>query len=208
MALAALAMLTATLAAPAEIEAVLLEKLRMRYPDVTRWEVKPFDRANTADTSSDGDKVEIVTLGSRAAVRVGRRVQWYAVSGFREVVTAVRRAAAGESLDPTAGQLEERDVLGTKCVPLTDADALTGMRAKRSIAVNEIICASAVEPRPLVTRGAPVVVKYVGAHITLVTKGVAQADGAMGDTLRVRGAGNSKEFAAQVSGAGEVTIHE
>src|SRR6185503_21045809 len=99
MALAALAILTATLAAPADVEAVLLEKLRMRYPDVTRWEVKPFDRVNTATAPSDGDKLEIVALGSRTAVRVGRRVQWYAVAGFREVVSAARRAAAGESLD-------------------------------------------------------------------------------------------------------------
>jgi flagella basal body P-ring formation protein FlgA len=207
MALAALAMLTATLAAT-DVEAVVLEKLRARYPDVTRWEVKPFERANGATVPSDGDKVEIVALGSRTAVRVGRRVQWYAVSGFREVVSAVRRTAAGEGLDPAVGQLEERDVLGASCVPLSNTDALSGMRAKRVIGANEIICANAIERAPAVVRGKSIVVKYVGAHVTLVTKGIAQADGAIGDTLRVRGATHSEEFVAQVSGAGEVTIHE
>lgn len=206
MALAALVLLTATLASSVDVEAVLLDSLRARYPEVARWDVKPFDRANDAMTTSDN--VEIVSLGSRSAVRVGRRVRWYAVAGFRDVVSAARRAAAGESLDAAAGQMEERDVLAVRCEPLTRVNALTGMRAKRPLRVDEIICADAVEPRPTVARGEAVVVKYVGPHVTLVTKGIAQADGAIGDTLRVRAARNSEEFAAQVSGAGEVTIHE
>jgi flagella basal body P-ring formation protein FlgA len=214
MARAALALLIATLVASAgasasgakDVEAVLLDALRARYPEVMRWEVQPFDRANSAQATADADQV--LSLGARSAVRVGRRVQWYTVAGFRNVVSAVHRAAAGDSLDPTAAQIEERDVLAARCEPLVDVDALTGMRAKRPLRADEIICTNEIEPRPLVARGEPVVVKYVGPHVTLTTKGIAQADGAIGDTLRVRDARNSAEFAAQVSGAGEVTIHE
>jgi flagella basal body P-ring formation protein FlgA len=196
------------------LQSALLERLRARYPEVTRWQVERFARPRNEDSdalvaaSSEGASAEILSIGSRSAVRVGHHTYWYTVAGYRNVVSAARRAAAGETLDARDGSIEERDVLATGCEALTDTHALAGMRARRPIGANEIICANAIEPRPTVARGEAVTVKYVAQHIVLTTRAIAQADGAIGDTLRVRSTRGSEEFPALVSGAGEVTIHE
>jgi flagella basal body P-ring formation protein FlgA len=189
--------------AGASADEALRAELQRRYPQVQRWDIRPFDDAEHENTS-----VQVVSIGARSAVRVGRRLQWFAVSGFQSVVSATRAIATGAALDGSAGQIAERDVIAARCDPVTDRNALTGMRTRRPLRANEVICSQAIEPRPTVARGETVTVRYVGARVTLVTKGVASSDGNVGDSLIVSHVKSNDAFAAQVSGAGEVTIHE
>ena len=195
---------TGTVGTAASAEAVLLDNLRSRFPAVTRWVVKPFGEA----TPPAGGKPRIELLGPRSAVRVGTRVYWYSVEGFETVVSAARRISAGEALSSSAGREEERDVLASRCDPLTSATQLNGARATRFTRRNELMCVQTVEARPPVARGDKVTVRYLGRTVTLVTRGVAEADGAIGEELSVRSEHGSGVFAAIVSGADEVTIHE
>jgi hypothetical protein len=67
---------------------------------------------------------------------------------------------------------------------------------------------SAIEPRPLVARGEEITVRYVSPNVVLTINGVAQNDGAAGDSLLVLNPRSHNLFRAVVSGAREVTIHE
>jgi flagella basal body P-ring formation protein FlgA len=184
-------------------EDALRAELQRRFPHVERWDIRPF-----SDVESAGGSPKVVSVGARSAVRVGRRLRWYAVSGFQPVVSATHAMGTGAALNAKAGRIEERDVIAAGCDPLTDTGALDGMRTRRPLRANEVICAKAIEPRPTVARGETVTVRYVGERVSLVTKGVAKSDGNLGDSLIVSPVKSRDSFAAQVSGAGEVTIHE
>ncbi len=202
---AALALCLAGAAAgAADVDGVLRESLKQRYPDVVRWNIKPF----AASVPAEADVPGIVRLGSRSAVRVGRHVYWYAVEGFQRVLRTARAIAAGESFEAHATLESEMDVLAAACEPITTAALLQGARATRALHANEIVCANAVEARPPVARGDEVTVRYVGTRLQLTTRGIAQSDGAVGDALSVRKPGTKTVFRAVVSGAGEVTIRE
>lgn len=204
MSAAVLLTLLSTAATPAAAEALLLENLRRRYPAVTRWEVRPLGDQPPLNAAG----VSIVLLGARSAVRIGSRVYWYAVSGFQRALSAARPIGFGRALDGHDAVAGERDVLAAGCEPLTETGVLNGKRARRSIALHDVICASAVEPRPLVSRGDEVTVTYVGAKVVLTTKGIAEKDGAAGETLPIRNPRSHEVFRAVVSGPGEVTLHE
>jgi len=184
-------------------EDMLRSTLQQKFPNVQRWEIRRFD-----DRESVGAVPSVVRVGARSAVRVGHRLQWFAVAGFQDVVSAARNLGVGTALSATEGRVKERDVIAANCDPLTDPSALTGMRARRPLRANEVICTQSIEPRPTVSRGDTVTVRYVGARVVLLTKAVAKADGNVGDLLVVSHAKSKDSFAATVSGVGEVTIHE
>jgi len=197
----------AAIAAPssaADIEAVLLAGLRERYPSVERWEIRAFN----ADGPIASGSASVAHLGARSAVRVGGHVYWYAVSGFQIAINAARPIQAGESLDARAGRPSEVDVMAAACEPLTDVSHLEGARARRAIRPDQVICDESVEPRPPVARGDSVTVHYVGARISLTTRGVAETDGALGEPVKVKKIDTSDVYRAVVSGVQEVTIHE
>jgi flagella basal body P-ring formation protein FlgA len=209
MSVAALMLFAASIAG-GRVDDLLRAELERRFPAVQRWEIRSFDDVVSHPTSTpavDSETV-VVRVGARSAVRTGKRLRWFAVNGFQNVVSVKKGVRAGEALDASAGLLEERDVVAAQCEPLTDVAALDGMRTRRALHANEIICAEAIEPRPTVARGDTVTVRYVGERVELLTKGIARADGNLGDMLTVQSAKSADSFAARVSGAREVTVHE
>jgi len=204
MVAAAAVVLLASVAPLSAVESALRASLAERYPSVTRWEIKPFIEDMPATSEA-----KVVLLGPRSAVKVGRRVYWYSVAGFAQVVSATRGVAPGQALEPRDGQLSESNVLAAaNCEPLTDPTALYGKRTRKTLRANEIVCASAIEPRPLIARGEEITVRYVSPNVVLTINGVAQHDGAAGDSLLVLNPRSHDLFRAVVTGAREVTIHE
>jgi flagella basal body P-ring formation protein FlgA len=187
-----------------ELDASLRTHLRERYPLVERWEIHPIAHAKRPATG----EAHVVRLGSRSAIRVGTQVYWYSVAGFQSAIHASRSVQSGEALDPSAGRPEETDVLGAACNPLTDVSHLTGMRARRAFREGQLVCSDGIEPRPPVARGDEVTVRYVGTRISLTTKGIAAADGALGERVNVKKMDTPDVYRAVVSGMREVTIHE
>jgi flagella basal body P-ring formation protein FlgA len=195
--------LLASVAPLCAAEAALRASLAERYPSVTRWEIKAFTENMPA-----ADEAKVVLLGPRSAVKVGRRVYWYSVAGFSQAVSATHGLAPGQALEPRDGQVSESNILAANCEPVTDPNALSGKRTRKALRPNEIVCASAIEPRPLVARGEEITVHYVSTNVVLTINGVAQSDGATGDSLLVLNPRSHDLFRAVVSGAREVTIHE
>jgi len=185
-------------------EAALRASLVARFPSVSRWEIKPFS-TQMPQPASD---VKVVQLGSRSAVQIGRRVYWYSVAGFGPAVSATHTVGPGQVINAGDVQLAEGNILAANCDPVLDPAQLSGKRAKKTLRADEIVCAKSVEPRPLVTRGEEIVVRYVGPNVSLTTNGVAQHDAGVGDSLLVLNPHSHDLFRAVVSGAREVTIHE
>jgi flagella basal body P-ring formation protein FlgA len=203
----ALAGATPTAVCATSVDDLLVPRLREQYPSITRWEITPFARAREAEMPK-ASEMSVVKLGPRSAVRIGGRLQWYAVAGFRPVATATRAIAAGEKLDAHAAVLEDRNVVGSRCEPIVDAQTLKGQRAAKPLRAGEVICSSSVQPQPLVARGDVVAVRYIGSRVVLLTKAIAQVDGWVGEEILVRNPQSHTAFRALVSGAGEVTVHE
>jgi flagella basal body P-ring formation protein FlgA len=211
MASASVAVLTLALASVSPQYSSLNERLRAalqeRFPAVLRWEIKPI--AAAAEHAVDqSEAVSVLKLGPRSALRVGKRVQWYAVAGFQPVLTATRRVSGGESLSADDGTVVDKNVLGAGCEPLSHAQQLNGMRVRKALHAGDMICGNAIEPQPRVARGDRVTVKYESERVTLVAKGVAQADAELGQPLLVINPESRQSFRAIVSGDKEVTIHE
>ncbi len=108
-------------------------------PAVQRWVIRAF--AN--DEPEQGGCPPRWWCASAPGARygVGRRLHWYYVEGFQRC--RQRRSQtrpAGASLDAIAVSIEERDVLAAGCTPITDAQALNGMRTRRALRDNEVIC--------------------------------------------------------------------
>jgi flagella basal body P-ring formation protein FlgA len=200
---AAIVLLLASVAPACAAEAALRASLAERYPSVTRWQIKAFTEDMPAATEA-----KVVLLGPRSAVRVGRRVYWYSVAGFSQVVSTLHGLAPGQALEPRDGQLSESNIVAANCEPVTDPTALSGKRTRKALRANEVVCVSAIEPRPLVARGEQITVRYVSSNVVLTINGVAQNDGAAGDSLLVLNPRSHDLFRAVVSGAREVTIHE
>jgi len=188
----------------ANAEELLLARLKERYPAVADWEIRPLN----ANASTAAGIAQVVRLGSRSAVRVGDRVIWYAVKGSQFVLRSTASHPAGSPLTPADVEGAWADVLSVSCEPLVDSTAMEGMRTRRGIRAHQILCSDAVEPKPPVARGDDVTVRYVGPRLSLTTKGVAEADGSIGEAVAVKRPGASDVFRAVVSGTREVTIHE
>jgi flagella basal body P-ring formation protein FlgA len=195
--------LLASVAPLCAAEAALRASLAERYPSVTRWEIKAF-----TEDMPGANEAKVVLLGARSAVKVGRRVYWYAVAGFSQAVSTTHGLSPGQALGPRDGQLSESNILAANCEPVTDPTALSGKRARKTLRANEIVCVSAIESRPLVARGEEITVRYVSSNVVLTINGVAQSDGAAGDSLLVLNPRSHDLFHAVVSGAREVTVHE
>jgi flagella basal body P-ring formation protein FlgA len=187
-----------------ELDGLLLNALQQRYPAVARWELHRFP--DSAPQRSG--PVSVLRLGSRSAVRVADHVYWYSVAGFQRVVSAARTLRAGQPLDPASGEIVDADVMAASCDPVTDITRLQDTRARRTLLAGRVICGNAIEPRPLIARGEEISVLYVGARMMLKTKGVAESDGVLGESISVRKLNAADVYEAVVSGAGEVTIHE
>ena len=202
LALLQAAAVAAGIAGNLDIEALLLEKLRERYPAVARWEIHPFGKLSATDAQA----VSVARLGSRSAVRIGDRVYWYAVTGHQMALSATRAIRVGESLDASVAHAQEVDAMAAACTPLTDPSSLAGVRAKHAMRADQVICEESIEPRPVVARGDDVTVRYIGRSLSLVTTGVAETDGALGESVQVKKTGTADRYLAVVSGIREVTI--
>jgi len=202
----------------AAADRALLPALHAAYPDVSDWTVTPLlgrGQDERLQRQLPGT-VNIVHLGSRSAVRLswtqGKRQAhstiWFAVEGMQDLLTATATIHSGSALTPELVEQGVRNTLAVGCTPVVSKQALVGMRARVTMQAGQVICAQSVEPRPPVARGENVVVRSVAGAVTVMARGVAQQDGALGQVLRIKNPANGDTYLAAVSAAGEVAVHE
>lgn len=197
----------------------LMHALHARYPLVTDWQVAPLG-TNDAPAGLDSGapvRIDVLKVGARSAVRVRtsaaggplqQRTLWFSVAGLHPVLTVTRSLAAGTILDATQVALAERDIVAANCKPLAEATGIENLRTRVALRAGAVVCSRSVEPRPPVSRGEAVTVRYLGRIVALTAGGVAQSDGEVGRVIAIRNPSSREVFRAVVSGPKEVTIHE
>jgi flagella basal body P-ring formation protein FlgA len=199
-------------------ERVLLPALHSAYPDVVDWAVEPLVGKRQAGVLASGESFEavVVRVGKRSAVRLqsragakaGGSTVWFAVRGVQPVLTAKSTIQAREPLRPELSDYVPQDVVALACTPIGSAQALTGMRARKSIREGAAICAESIEPRPAVGRGQEVTVISTAGAVVITGRAIAQQDGAVGTVLRVKSPSSGQVYSVAVTGEREVAVHE
>lgn len=123
-----------------------------------------------------------------------------------EVLVLIRDVARGTKISaddvdwqaPKAGW-GSRNVLGF--------DAVVGMEAKRTLKSGQPLQAADVKAPSVIRKGDPVTLIYATKGVKLTVDGVAQADAAMGDSLRVLNTYSKRTLDAVASGPGEARVN-
>lgn len=201
-------------------EQALQLALEHAYPQVTRWQIAPEALSSDVDASAGIPRdsvVSVTRVGARSAVWVGSagmsahrqgRLLWFAVAGYAPALVAAHTLAAAEPLDAGDGAMADSDIVAADCASPASAEALPGMRVKRTLHAGEVLCANLLEPVPPVTRGEEVTLLYRGRSFMLTARGVAQADGQLGKPVMVRNSSSGDVFTGTVSGRAEVSVNE
>jgi flagella basal body P-ring formation protein FlgA len=188
------------------------------HPGVAHFAIAPVlsDSARRELPESVPDNLRVTHLGARSAVRATWNkpsssyayTLWFDVSGTASVVVATRDLRIGTQLSSVDAVLAERDVMRAHCVHALSIDELDGMRARRALRADAVICRDAFEPKPEVARGEAVSVQFLSSRVAVTSKAVALADAHIGQRVAVMNAESREVFHAVVSAAQEVMVRE
>ncbi|MBK1616480.1 flagella basal body P-ring formation protein FlgA [Rubrivivax gelatinosus] len=120
-----------------------------------------------------------------------------------EVLVAALALPAGRALAAGDVQAQRREITpGSE--PLSDAEAVLGLVAQRSIAAGQVLSARLLAEPLLVRRGEAVEIHARREAVEVVVPGQALDAGRRGETIRVRNTATGKVIQARVAAAGRV----
>ena len=123
-----------------------------------------------------------------------------------ELPVLARSIAAGERI--AAADLGWIRVAPDRVRPssLTEAGQLIGSEARRPLQRGRVLSERDLQPSRLVVRGRPVELVYTRPGLQLQALGVAQADGALGDVVRVVNLDSRQQLQGVVVGPDQVAL--
>lgn len=127
----------------------------------------------------------------------------------REVLVARRAINRGEVIEARAVRLEERRFADAAAVGITDPVDAIGRSSKSFLRPGEMVTASGIEEKPIVTRGQAVTIWMRQGKLSIRATGKAQQSGALGDRIEVLRDGTRKKsdmLEAVVTGPATVTV--
>lgn len=131
---------------------------------------------------------------------------WFAVKAYAPVRVAKRSMPSRQRITSNDFRIEERNVAAVRGVPVPAGETLGSAWLKRGVRAGEVLVDAAIESAPLIERGDDVLVKVSMGSIEIETKGVALANGQLGDTIRVENPGSRETFSGKVIGERAVLI--
>lgn len=195
----------------------LAEQLRHAHPGLTRVETMPVGLTPRLPADAD-DAVPRVTpdsgLSRRARVwlDIRRRGQpvasipvWFEVRAYRMAAVVSRPLRPKEAMRAGDITVQEREVAGLGDV-LTSDRLDPEMRARRYLRAGQVLRSTDLEPQPPVVATQPVTVRVLSGSIVIETTGIAEQEGRVGDTIRVRNPNSEASFLAQVTNASQVEV--
>ncbi|NNF51027.1 MAG: flagellar basal body P-ring formation protein FlgA [Gammaproteobacteria bacterium] len=123
-----------------------------------------------------------------------------------EVLVAARSLPRGAVLSSNDMITEERALAGLQRGYLSAPDAAAGMRLKRALRAGQIITPAHVAAARLIRRGQQVTLVAAGSGLKIAMQGVALADGALGQRIKVRNMSSKKEVEGVVRSKQNVEI--
>lgn len=161
------------------------------------------------------DDRNIKDIEGRVAVNVYARIsseknQKIYISGwvdlYDEVVCAQRDISRGELIDPNDVSLEKKNLSKMPGGVLLDTKDAEGSIAKSHIAKGESIRSHMIEQAPLVRKGDVVKIIAESGMLKIVTTGVSQESGVLGEQITVENARSKKKMTARVVDTGTVKV--
>lgn len=127
------------------------------------------------------------------------------VQVFVPAVVTRRTVAPGRVIEMDDVAAGETDLTSNVRTPLRDPSQVLGRIARVGIGAGQAIIAEHLRSPVVVRRGAAVEVTATIGQVTVTGAGTALEDGAVGDTIRIKGSGG-KLLEATVSGEGRVVV--
>jgi len=195
----------------------LAEQLRVAHSGYSRIEVNPVGAMPRLPVSAS----EVVArtpselrmrnriciwLDVRQPARVVKSVPvWFEVRAYKSIPVTVRALRPKEALHEPDVMLQEREVAGLQ-EPLMNGLPPSGLRTRRYLAAGSMLRAADLEPMPPVQSSQRVAVRVVTGSVVIETTGIAEQEGWMGDTIRIRNASSDASFSAQVANDSRVEV--
>lgn len=152
------------------------------------------------------------TLGNiTVGVRCGGVKPWSlyvqaSVEAMATVLVSARPLGRGEVLTEADISAEEKDLAKLTGGYLTDPREVVGMSVKRAVRAGQTLTPALLQARVVVRRGERVVILAQAEGLEVRMEGVALADGAQGQVIRVRNSGSKREIEAVVVAPGVVQV--
>ncbi len=123
------------------------------------------------------------------------------------VLVTTRALRKGDSL--TAADVTHRleNVSKSRGDYMTNLAALKGQTLRRSISAGTVLEPEFFERTAIIRQGDRVAIISGNRGFRITVTGVAQQDGAMGETIRVKNSSSGKTLTGTVEGVGEVVVH-
>lgn len=131
---------------------------------------------------------------------------WFSVEAWKAVPVAKADLAAGSMLRAGDLVMEPRDVAQAGKV-MESMPAETGVRLRHALVRGMPVAESALEPTTAISRNQAVAVRIAAGSIVIETAGIAQANGRVGDMVKIRNPGSSEIFLATVLEPGVVSVN-
>jgi len=125
---------------------------------------------------------------------------------FQSVVVATQQIPRDQVITGRELQVHKQDINQLTEGYFQSEEELIGLSSVKSIQPGAVIKRHMVRQPIIVRRGENVKVVITSPGFNLEADGIAQADGALGDTVRIKNSRSNKMFDAKVKGSGVVCI--
>lgn len=199
---------------------LLLERLPWPAEDVQiEIEEKPANRevpagsgrptleASMAGGFAAGGKARVIVTGKAHGRSLFRTTVCFLVHVFEEIVVARRDIHQGEIFneDNVAGRRLDVTALSPGNL-YSEAAALIGKRAARSIRTGMPIARQVVIVPPVIKRGDMVQIVFKTPFLSLTARGLSKESGAPGQMIRVQNIDSGREVIGRVTPGGQVSV--
>lgn len=123
-----------------------------------------------------------------------------------DVLVATHSLARDAVLTASDFAVEQRSLAGLQRGYIADRASITGMRLKRSIRAGQIITPAFIAAPTLVRRGQRVTLVASGSGLSIAAEGLALADGALGQRIKVRNMSSRQEVEGIVRSTQRVEV--
>ncbi len=158
-----------------------------------------------AETSSGGIGRVAVKVSCNAGVHWNIYVTGH-IRAYREVLVAAHPLPRNSLISRSDVVIAEMDVGNLSHSYYTQPEEVLGLLVKRPVRANQVINAAALRLPRLVRRGDMVLVIAENGAVRVQIEGVAMADGALGDMIRVKNPRSGRIIRAEVRDKGEVRV--
>lgn len=188
--------------ASGDLDVILDDHLMTRTVDISRTEALKIVKL-TRDSASGRFEARIALAGANASD------SWIVTGSIvetRDVAVPVSDLDRGDALQARDLTIVKRPVGHIGSDVITSMSDLVGMIPRRALKAGEAVRQSDLAKPILVEKNQLVSVVYASQGLMLSMRGRAQANGSMGDTVRIQNPQSKRIVEGTVSGAAQVTI--